>query len=258
MDAGDRAYLLQMESDGTPKFKGDTKSNVHTNSKGSWFMLTKLGKEALGNAISTDLPDGYRLVQFFWVLEVVKSPVANDVYFMRKTGSTLEGNPDQTASWSMVAGVLKGVTASFQNEVRHQLKIYPGEIRQYVPPSPPSRSKPKPSARTTSRVIKPRRPVHASRTSIGSKSDFLSQSMGASLSQDTSQATTPGSIQSDIQSQESMAGHSAESSNSISVPPKSKDDKSGASSVGVVYRSEPQEAELTVDPFDMEDFVDLT
>lgn len=86
MDARDRAYLLQMESDGTPKHEGDSRTNLHTNGKGSWFVLAKLGKEALGDAISTDLPDGYRLVQFFWVLEVVRSPVAKDVYFMRKTG----------------------------------------------------------------------------------------------------------------------------------------------------------------------------
>jgi hypothetical protein len=258
MDTGDRAYLLQLESDGTPKYEGDTKRNLHDNGKESWFMLTKLGKEALGNAISTDLPDGYRLVQFFWVLEVVRSPVAKDVSFIRKIGSTLEGNPDEIASWSMVAGVLKGVPASFQDEVRHQLKTYPGEIRQYVPPPPPSRSKPKPPARTTSRVIKSRRPVHASRTSLGSKNDFRSQSIGASLSQDTSQATTPGSIQTDSQSQGSLADHSAEASNSICVASESKDDKSGASSGEVVYRPESQEADLTVEPFNMEDFVDFT
>jgi hypothetical protein len=82
MDAGDRAYLLQLEADGSPKYESDTRTDLHTNGKGSWFMLIKLGKEALGNAISTDLPDGYRLAQFFWVLEVVRSPVAKDVYFM--------------------------------------------------------------------------------------------------------------------------------------------------------------------------------
>jgi hypothetical protein len=63
-------------------YESDTRTDLHTNGKGSWFMLIKLGKEALGNAISTDLPDGYRLAQFFWVLEVVRSPVAKDVYFM--------------------------------------------------------------------------------------------------------------------------------------------------------------------------------
>jgi hypothetical protein len=163
----------------------------------------------------------------------------------------------------MIAGVLKGVPASFGDDIRSQLKTYPGEIRQYVPP-PPQRSKTKTFARTASRVTKTTRERATSTHSLGSKRDSLTQSFETSLSQDTSQATTPGSIHADFQSNGSLAGHSANASNSITGPSEGKDDDPVLPSNPVITSAEVVDplglldADSNVDPFDIDEYLDFT